>query len=442
MRVASVFQFGIRQKMVLVLLAVLTVALGTTSWFTIHQQEQNILRETKQHGEDLARIVSQSLAFSIVGYDYHTIQLLLDEITRSHDLGYAKVLSTKGNVMAESGSPPDARTSWTMFTQDIVFDRKTVGQLVLGLDNTGIIKRLEGQKTSLISREALIIVLIALGEFLALSYLIVRPVSIISRSLNQSIDASGRITHQIPIASTDEFGLLASQFNDMREQLNEANSRLQSKIEVADAKLTENNRRLTEQAGELQRMNEELQRLATTDPLTGLYNRRYFSAAVESDLALAVRHGDVNSILALDIDHFKKVNDTYGHQAGDQVLVEVANILTKTLRKTDLVCRMGGEEFVMLCRRTQMRESMAIADKLRKEIEAHAFTGIDHAVTVSIGIVTFPEGALVRGVDEYVHEADVALYRSKTGGRNRVTHYAEMDNRSIEFGRRLSQEHG
>jgi hypothetical protein len=95
MRVApEIFRFGIRQKMVLVLLCVLTVALGTTSWLTIRQQEDNVLRETKQHGEDIARIVSQALAYSIVGYDYHTVQLLLDEIARSHDIGYAKVVTS------------------------------------------------------------------------------------------------------------------------------------------------------------------------------------------------------------------------------------------------------------------------------------------------------------------------------------------------------------
>src|SRR4030065_281444 len=105
MQIAPLFQLGIRQKMVLVLLCVLTIALGTTGWLTIREHEEGVLRETTQHGEDVARIVSQALAFSIVGHDYHTIQMLLDEISRAQDIGYAKVLSSKGNTMAESGTP-------------------------------------------------------------------------------------------------------------------------------------------------------------------------------------------------------------------------------------------------------------------------------------------------------------------------------------------------
>lgn len=415
--------------MVLVLLCVLTLALGTTSWLTIRQQEDNVLRETKQHGEDVARIVSQALAYSIVGYDYHTVQLLLDEITRSHDIGYAKVLSRKGNVMAESGTAPQPGNNWTMFAQDVVFDQRTVGLVVIGLDNQGIINRLQGQKSSIISREAIIIILIVLGEFLALSYIIVRPVSIISRSLDMSIDETGKITHQIPLSSCDEFGKLATQFNEMREQLNQVNSRLQSKVESADAKLTDNHRKLQEQATELQHMNEALQHMAITDSLTGLHNRRYFESVAESDLALSIRHGDINSILLIDVDHFKRVNDTWGHRAGDDVLIDIAGVLNRLLRKTDLVCRMGGEEFIMLCRRSSDAEALQIAEKIRTSIEGFAFTALGQeriAVTVSIGVVTFPGGEAPKTVGEYIHDADLALYQSKTNGRNRVTAYAAM----------------
>lgn len=415
--------------MVLVLLCVLTVALGTTSWLTIRQQEENVLRETKQHGEDVARIVSQALAYSIVGYDYHTVQLLLDEIARSHDIGYAKVLSRKGNIMAEAGTPPDSGKNWTMFAQDVEFDQRAVGRVVIGLNNQGIVNRLQGQKSSIISREAIIIILIALGEFLALSYIIVRPVSIISRSLDMSIDETGKITRQIPLASSDEFGKLAAQFNEMRDQLNQANSRLQSKIESADAQLTDNNRKLLEQAAELQRMNEALQHMAITDSLTGLHNRRYFESVAESDLALSIRHGDTNSILLIDVDHFKRINDTWGHRAGDDVLIDIAGVLNTSLRKTDLVCRMGGEEFILLCRHTGEDEALRVAEKIRRVIADSAFTALGQeriAVTVSIGVVTFPGCEAPRTVGEYIHNADLALYQSKSSGRNRVTAYAAI----------------
>ncbi len=256
-----------------------------------------------------------------------------------------------------------------------------------------------------------------------------RPVGIISRSLDNSIDDTGQITRQIPFISNDEFGRLAAQFNEMREQLNDANARLQSKIDLADSKLTENNHRLKEQAVELQRMNVELQRIAVTDSLTGLYNRRYFEDVVRTDLALSLRHGDKNSILIIDIDYFKKINDTHGHKTGDKVLTELARVLGAETRKSDLVCRMGGEEFILLCRRAEKEEAIQVAEKIRESIAGHAFTGVNTgriAVTVSVGVVSFPDGATGATVEDYIHCADLALYRSKAAGRNCVTHYADM----------------
>jgi diguanylate cyclase (GGDEF)-like protein len=429
MQIASLLQLGIRQKMVLVLLCVLTLALGTTSWLTIKQHEEGVLRETQQHGEDVARIVSQALAFSIVGHDYHTIQLLLDEITQAQDIGYARVLSGKGNLMAESGTSPESGSGWTMFNKEVMFDQKPVGRIVIGLDNQGIIDRLQSQKTSIISREAIIIILIALGEFLALSYIIVRPVGIISRSLDMSIDDTGKITRQIPLRSNDEFGKLATQFNDMREQLNAAHLQLQSKIDLADVKLTENNSKLQEQAVELRRMNEELKQIAVTDPLTGLYNRRYFDRVVQTDLALSVRHGDINSILAVDVDHFKHINDQHGHKTGDTVLVDLARVLGTNLRRTDLVCRFGGEEFIVLCRRTDQEESRRLGEKLRRAVAEHVFLALDGSrigVTISVGAATFPDGKSGLPVEDYIHRADLAMYHSKSTGRNRVTHFVDV----------------
>lgn len=426
----SLFNLGIRQKMLLVLLGVLVTALGTATWLNLRQQEENILHASRQHGEDVARIVSQALAYSVVGYDYHTIQLLLEEMARSRDIRYARVTSAKGNVMAESGVKPVAGGRWMQFEQQVVFDRKVVGHLVIATDNQDISERLEGQRATVLTREVLIIFLIAIGEFLALSYLIVRPVSIISRSLDSGVDQYGRIQRDIPVASSDEFGRLAAQFNDMRAQLNEANERLHSKISLADTKLTESNHQLTDQAALLKRMNEELLRLSITDPLTGLYNRRYFERVAASDLALSRRHGDINSLLMVDVDRFKQINDTRGHKGGDAVLVELAQVLGTALRRTDLICRLGGEEFVVLCRRNGQDESMQIAEKIRASVAMHPFMDGDDQlrVTVSVGVTNFPapDGAETMTVMDYLHRADLALYHSKDSGRNRVTHFSQL----------------
>lgn len=277
-KLSLIFRFGIRQKVVLVLITVLLTALTASGWLALQEERENVLEEISRRGSDISRFVAKSLAYSVVGYDYHTVQLLLDEIVSSKDIGYAKVMGARG-IMAESGNL-DALAKGdqklVMFNEQIKIDDQVVGQLHMGLNTRATILRLESQKYDLVKREAIIILLIALGEFLALSFIIIRPVSIMTDSLNQSIDDDGKISDEIPIYSRDEFGLLASQFNGLREQLNTANEALQSKIEMSDKKLIENNRQLQTQAEELRRMNKEFRHMAVTDPLTGLFNRRHF----------------------------------------------------------------------------------------------------------------------------------------------------------------------
>ena len=428
-KLSLIFRFGIRQKVVLVLITVLLTALTVSGWLALQKEKENVLDEISRRGSDISRFVAASLAYSVVGYDYHTVQLLLDEIVSSEDIGYAKVMSTRG-IMAESGSVDalaEGDQKLVMFNEQIKIDDQVVGQLHMGLSTRATILRLELQKYDLVKREAILILLIALGEFLALSFIIIRPVSIMTESLNQSIDNQGKIAGEIPIYSQDEFGLLASQFNSLREQLNTANEALQSKIEMSDKKLIENNQRLQTQAVELLRMNKEFKHMAATDPLTGLFNRRHFCDLMEKEIALSRRHGDTNSILLIDIDHFKKINDTFGHVEGDLVLESFADTLKRNIRQTDILCRIGGEEFVIFCRRSGKRDSIVAAENIRSIINEQVFdlNGRSIHITTSIGIVTFPYGNL-ENINDILKCADVALYYCKENGRNQVAHFLSL----------------
>lgn len=429
-----VLRLGVRQKVILVLITVLLAALSVSGWMALQEEKKQVLLEVERRGSDISRFVSKSIAFSVVGYDYHTIQLLLDEIVLSKDISYAKVISRKGNTMAEAGDThrllkEDKRL--VLFEQDIFIAGDKVGQLALGLDTSTTIARLEAQKYNLVKREAVVILLIAIGEFLALSFLIIRPVSIMTESLNNSIDENGKIADDIPIDSNDEFGLLAQQFNTLRSQLNESNEALQSKVDLADKRLVENNKQLTFQSKELEKMNGELRRLSVTDPLTGLYNRRYFEELMVKETAIADRHGDIYSILLVDIDHFKNINDTYGHLEGDIVLKEVTKILAENLRQSDILCRIGGEEFITLIKRTGRKDSLALAEKLRSAIEAHTFrfSGQSIHITVCIGVSTYyndSESVGIANSDKPIKCADEALYYCKENGRNQTGHYDDL----------------
>jgi len=163
---------------------------------------------------------------------------------------------------------------------------------------------------------------------------------------------------------------------------------------------------------------EQARRMAFVDGLTGVYNRRYFEQRILEELERAARYSGGLAVLMLDIDHFKRVNDEFGHLLGDEVLRQLSTILAQQLRKVDVVCRYGGEEFSILVPQTTGEHAVGVAEKLRRVIEDWNFPGVPRPVTVSIGVADFPENGATR--DELVKAADAALYAAKQAGRNRV----------------------
>jgi len=161
---------------------------------------------------------------------------------------------------------------------------------------------------------------------------------------------------------------------------------------------------------------------ALRDGLTKAFNKKYFTDRLESELTFALRHQSPLVLVMFDIDHFKKVNDTHGHQAGDLVLSELSTLLTGALRAEDVFARYGGEEFAVICRGTDLTQAQVVGERMRKAVESHRFTfeGTHIPVTISVGIAGMPDPA-VKDATDLVARADKALYQSKHGGRNRVT---------------------
>jgi len=161
----------------------------------------------------------------------------------------------------------------------------------------------------------------------------------------------------------------------------------------------------------------ELRMLSNTDGLTGLYNRRFLDEAVEKELRRSIRYGTVLSILMFDVDHFKKFNDTYGHDHGDRVLQCIALIMREVSRNVDYPCRYGGEEFIVILPNTAKEGAMIFAERLRVRVAETPVDGV--SVNISIGVASLP-GAEVKGGEDFIKVADGALYKAKDAGRNRV----------------------
>jgi diguanylate cyclase (GGDEF)-like protein len=167
---------------------------------------------------------------------------------------------------------------------------------------------------------------------------------------------------------------------------------------------------------------ENLMSSALRDGLTKLFNKRYFLDRLDSELKFALRHQTSLSLLMIDLDHFKKVNDTFGHLAGDAVLSNIASTLSRAVRNEDVVARFGGEEFAIVLRSIPLDSALHMAERLRRVIEQTPIHFNDHTLlpTVSIGVAGFPTTP-VKTPAELVEAADQALYRAKNAGRNRVS---------------------
>jgi diguanylate cyclase (GGDEF)-like protein len=161
---------------------------------------------------------------------------------------------------------------------------------------------------------------------------------------------------------------------------------------------------------------------AFRDALTGAYNRKHLEERLEAELAFALRHSTDLSVLMLDVDHFKRVNDTHGHLAGDAILKTTAQVLQRQLRAEDLLARYGGEEFVVVARGITVPHTLVLGERLRSGIASAVtdFAGTELKVTISVGFATLRDCGEKRDKASLVAAADGRLYRAKEGGRNRV----------------------
>ncbi len=169
------------------------------------------------------------------------------------------------------------------------------------------------------------------------------------------------------------------------------------------------------------RLSSQLETLSITDPLTGVHNRRYFDEQLRKQVSVSARHDSSLSLIILDIDHFKRINDDFGHQTGDHILTDVASMLEGMMRRSDFLARYGGEEFAIISIGSPLTDAVLMAERILNRIEVTTFEydSIPHRLTISAGVAAWKE-SMGNDVDKLIQAADEALYRAKHQGRNRV----------------------
>ncbi|MCG3674944.1 diguanylate cyclase [Aliarcobacter butzleri] len=236
-----------------------------------------------------------------------------------------------------------------------------------------------------------------------LSGIIIKP---IYNLVKQSIKIKNRKYNDVSQIESPilEIALLSASFENMAQSINSYQNSLEEKVK--------------QRTEELLVKNAELLRLSITDNLTKLYNRVKLDKSLQEEMNRSLRYNTNFSIILLDIDYFKKVNDNFGHQVGDEVLIESAQILSKNIRNVDILGRWGGEEFLVICPETKIEDAIKVASHINAAIKLHKFTTYPNTVTISLGVATFSK--YIKNVDDIILNADKALYQAKEEGRDKV----------------------
>ncbi|MFY9071850.1 diguanylate cyclase [Aliarcobacter butzleri] len=241
-----------------------------------------------------------------------------------------------------------------------------------------------------------------------LSGIIIKP---IYNLVKQSIKIKNRKYNDVSQIESPilEIALLSASFENMAQSINGYQNSLEEKVK--------------QRTEELLVKNAELLRLSITDNLTKLYNRVKLDKSLQEEMNRSLRYKTNFSIILLDIDYFKKVNDNFGHQIGDEVLIESAQVLSKNIRNVDILGRWGGEEFLVICPETKIEDAIKVASHINAAIKLHKFTTYPNTVTISLGVATFSKH--IKNVDDIILNADKALYQAKEEGRDKVIAFYE-----------------
>ena len=279
--------------------------------------------------------------------------------------------------------------------------------LVVKMDEKEVSEMIRNFNLVVYSLEAIVIILAVIIGFI--SFYILIPLEKLKQAT--AMAAHGELTGQIEQDGTSDVSELAKNFNIMMNNIKDLNNNLDQKV--------------LDRTQELDVINKELQETATRDYLTGLYNRRYLEDWLHKESIRTKRYGGILGIVLLDIDHFKKVNDTWGHITGDEVLKGLATYLKNALRESDTLARIGGEEFCIVFPNINPESIMAFLNRIREEIAKLNFeaNGEKFNITCSFGVAYLDKNNT--DAMDVIIRADTALYQAKRTGRNKVVEYSD-----------------
>jgi len=439
--------FGLQFRTTILLTAVVLVATGLTGVTYVRMSAQVVLDAAKSHARSLAEALAVAGAGPVEAEDRDALLATAEQMVAEHDLTYVLFTDVSGRLLASyqrgAGNvthlmlEDEGKISVEPLNQpmlasggpggpsvDVVYPvaapaflsrhgpRPTVGFVRLGVSLNDSQARLDNLNRGVFGLAVGIALLMV-----PLGYEVVRhlvgPIERLSRAARAF--ASGELETRVEIDRRDEIGELGRAFNGMADQL----ARSHNQLVRLNAELED---RVLQRTTDLEEANQQLREMASRDSLTGLYNRRHFNDMLSHYFAEARRYNTDLTCMMIDLDNFKRVNDTMGHQTGDELLRLTADIIHSSIRQSDLAVRYGGDEFAVLLPQTSPTDARASAERILSRFRVELAEKLPEAgiASLSIGLVSRDQDRPDSAV-ELVNLADEALYLAKAGGKNRIT---------------------
>jgi len=418
--------------------AALAIGVGVVAGTLTYRLTSSVLdRATQRHSKQMAQQLARRAAPMLAGKNDAAIQSLVTESIRETSFLFVSVLDVQGQSLASAvaerfepavteGLTPHATmgeatlvrhsrageyvdVSYPISASDPDAPTESHNAKLLGYVRTAMSVGAVRSEVATAFDLMAGVTIILLAMTLVVSFLVVRLVTTPLKSLAEAMSrfADGDLTARSMLKRGDEIGQLAKAYNQMADRL----AAKQAETQQLNAELESRVKQRTQQ----------LRELAARDSLTGLYNRRHFNDVLRHSFAEAARYGGSLACVMVDVDNFKRVNDQFGHQVGDEVLIMVGEIISRELRSADVAARVGGDEFVALLPQTDARNAYILANRIRS---AFARTVVQKRVagevTLSVGVASSDDS----GVTDHrslIEAADKALYGAKHLGKNRVS---------------------
>lgn len=435
-------------KASLVVVGVILLVIATGMTLSMRGMNQAVYERECDLALEWARTLATGMADMVSDQDLPALDRTCDQLIQNDVLGYLVIADPRGQVVASAESSSDLLGSAlqnqesmnqididsprrprmvhinpydriyvdvTVPIPDLAINKAAaddgviLGYLRLGIDATDANFKLQDTARQL-SITAIVAILLIVPSSLLIARRVVAPLNELARTARAI--ACGTMDARASVHSRDELGQLAVSFNTMADR-----------IAATQMDLLQLNSELEER---VQQRTRALKELATKDPLTGLYNRRHFAEVMAREFAAAERYDSDLTCLMLDLDHFKEINDRYGHATGDETLILLAKAITGSLRGADVAARFGGDEFIVLLPQTSADSASALADrilgsfteKMRKRYPLLP-------ATLSVGAASL-RTTRARSYENLIHEADAAMYNAKQAGRNQVSFATEQ----------------